>query len=233
MKLYMICFSRPLIWQLVKNRVLAGVEHKEILNRKIQTVVDIGANKGQFSLAASEYTDAKIYAFEPLPDPARTFRKVFHDRKNVRLFEYAISDKSGTTEMHISGKEDSSSLLKIGELQSEHFPGTQEVGTVQIESAPLINFIASDDLTETSLLKLDVQGFELQALKGCQPLLSQFSYIYCECSYIALYEGQALVTEVITFLENSGFQLSGVYNTQVDHLGNHIQADFMFSNKAS
>lgn len=55
---------------------MAGVEHKAALSRPLETVVDIGANRGQFSLAARAISGAKVVSFEPLPDVAVIFPKI-------------------------------------------------------------------------------------------------------------------------------------------------------------
>ena len=92
----------------------------------------------------------------------------------------------------------------------------------------LIDVISKSDLSEVSLLKLDVQGFELHCLKGCAELLTCFSWVYCECSFIELYKEQALAYEVIQWLCERHFVLTGIYNVSYDGGGQAIQADFLF-----
>ena len=84
------------------------------------------------------------------------------------------------------------------------------------------------DLAAPALLKLDVQGYELQALRGCETLLDAFAWVYCECSFVALYEGQALADEVIAWLRVRGLRLVGVNNMANDRDGRAVQADFLF-----
>jgi hypothetical protein len=55
------------------------------------------------------------------------------------------------------------------------------------------------------LLKIDVQGSELQVLQGRRPALDLIDEVYCECSFVELYEGQALADEVICHLRDRGF----------------------------
>ena len=52
----------------------------------------------------------------------------------------------------------------------------------------------------------DEQGFELTALQGCEELLDRFEWVYAECSFIELYEGQALADEVIAWLRERGLR---------------------------
>ncbi len=74
-----------------------------------------------------------------------------------------------------------------------------------------------------------MQGFELEALRGCESLFGCFRYVYCECSFVELYDGQALAHEVIDYLSQHGFKLAGVYNMTYDKQGIAIQADFLFN----
>jgi len=71
---------------------------------------------------------------------------------------------------------------------------------------------------------------ELAALKGCEDLPDCFDYVYAECSFMELYEGQAMADEVIAYLRTHGFQLQGIYNMSCDRQGRAIQSDFLFSN---
>lgn len=222
------------VWReaLRRHRVAAGVEHARILHKlgPARMVVDIGANRGQFALAVrNEYPEAQILSFEPLVVPAAIFQEVFQGDERVRLVQAAIGPERGEAPIHISARDDSSSLLPISNLQSETFPGTEEVGSSTIQVGPLDSFVMAEALTAPALLKLDVQGYEYQALQGCESLLHCFAYVYCECSFVELYYGQKLVADVIDWLAARGFRLRGMYNAFYDPQGVAIQADFLFS----
>jgi len=214
----------------LKKGVAAAIEHQNTLKTlSCKTVVDIGANKGQFSLLSRQcFPDAKIISFEPLPAPAKIFNQVFIDDKNTVLHNVAIGIKEEEAIIHLSQSDDSSSLLPVSDLQEEIFPGTSEVGTTMVSVAPLDIFLSKADIKSPALLKLDVQGFELDALMGCESLIASFDQIYCECSFVELYSGQKMAPDIIAWLYKRGFILRGVYNMSYDDKGQAIQADFMF-----
>ena len=81
------------------------------------------------------------------------------------------------------------------------------------------------------MLKLDVQGFEYEALIGCESMLAHFDWVYCECSFVELYSGQKLAADVIDWLDSKGFELKGIYNSAYDKSGRAVQADFLFIRK--
>lgn len=64
---------------------------------------------------------------------------------------------------------------------------------------PLADALPAADIAAPALLKLGVQGFELQALLGCEDLLDRFAYVYVEYSFVELYEGQAFADAVIAW----------------------------------
>tara|TARA_B100000575_G_C23138528_1_gene662022 strand:- start:2529 stop:3260 length:732 start_codon:yes stop_codon:yes gene_type:complete len=210
--------------------VAAAIEHDFFFRRySFDTIVDIGANKGQFSLVMKKnFPMANILAFEPLHQPFLTYSKIFEDDRCVKIFNSAIAPNEDVVEINVSRSCDSSSLLEISDLQDEVFPGTSAIGSESITTGPLDSFVSKEQIQGTSLLKLDVQGFELEALRGCNTLLSLFDMVYCECSFFELYTGQALAPEIIEFMTMKGFVLQGFNNVAYAKDGRTIQADFIF-----
>ena len=83
------------------------------------------------------------------------------------------------------------------------------------------------------LVKLDVQGFELAALQGMPNLLEQALFVYTEVSFVELYEKQPLADEIIAWLADRGFSLSGVHNPTFMENGATVQADLLFTRRKS
>jgi len=220
---------------LLRYRVAAAVEHAVVLRDlgDCRTVVDIGANRGQFALMAwQRFPKARIVSFEPLPRPVASFRATFSSEARVSLHEAAIGTDAGEAIIHVSKRDDSSSLLPITATQNATFPGTAEASTATIRVGPLREFVTEEQIEAPALLKLDVQGFELQALQGCESLLHLFAHVYVECSFVELYAGQALADEVIAWLRNRGFKLRALYNPAQDKGGRVVQADFLFARES-
>src|SRR5215469_5386956 len=188
----------------------AAVEHWRALSGlDVATVVDIGANKGQFALFVMEvFPGVTVYSFEPLNEPATRLRKMLAGK--VKLFETAIGPYEWQGTIYVSRRSDSSSLLPIAK-QSQVFPGTELKEERIIPITPLTSHLSQEDIKQPAMLKIDVQGYELETLIGCDPLLSCFQYVYLECSFTELYQGQALAEDIILYLVERNFQLSGVY----------------------
>lgn len=235
-RIYKLCiilknsYYRKVFFQ---NFVATSIEHTKVLaelrKNNIRTVIDIGANRGQFSLAArNAFPNARIISFEPLSEPAEIFRAIFKDDPLVTLHEMALGQEISETVIHVSNADDSSSLLPISDLQNELFHGTSEKEIRKVDVKPLDAVLSRSDMQSPVLLKMDVQGFEKEVLLGCESLLDAFSFLYIECSFVELYEGQSLAHEVIAFLHEHGFGLAGIYNMNYDQKGLAVQGDFLF-----
>ena len=212
--------------------VAATIEHEGALGGLCaRTVVDVGANKGQFSLFALEiFPKARVWAFEPLAEPRRKYLSVLENEPRAHIFSTGIGPKSEEAVMHVSNRDDSSSLLPITATQTALFPSTYAVGEECVSIAPLSNFLSESEISGPALLKIDVQGYEKEVLKGCSDLLRKFDFVYVECSFIELYQGQALACDVIDILHKNKYKLMGIYNTHFRRNGRAIQADFLFQN---
>jgi FkbM family methyltransferase len=215
----------------LRHGVAPAIEHASLLRQlSFDFVVDVGASRGQFSLVCRRVNPAaKIVGFEPLPEPARIYRTLFADDPNVRLCETALGAASGKMTMHISARDDSSSLLPIASAQTENYPGSGEVGTREVAVTTLGEAISHQEMGHHNMLKIDVQGYELEVLKSADALLPYFEFIYVECSYVPLYEGQPMAEDVIAFLAARGFVLSSSHNLSfVTGTDRPLQADLLF-----
>lgn len=225
--------TTPAYRRALKSGVGATVEHRAALERfSFDTVVDIGANRGQFAtFARATFPQARIVSFEPLKEPGDTFSTLFADDPQVTLVRAAVGATAADLVMHVTEKEDSSSFLEVGELQNATF-GSVVVETRVVRCAPLDQLLAPDSLGASNLLKIDTQGYEQEVLKGSEAYLARFSAIYCELSFVELYKGQPTASPVIRYLHERGFELRGVYN-QASSSKMALQADFLFERSPS
>lgn len=235
-KLFKVMQVRSYRLELLRHRTAAAVEHSNVLAHLRRNcprlVIDIGANRGQFALVARrQFPSAEIVAFEPLQEPALVFQRLFTSDPKVALQEIAIGSNDTNMAIHVSRADDSSSLLPIAALQGQLFPGTEEKEERKVAVRRLDTVLSREDMEQPALLKIDVQGFERHVLEGCSALLPCFTYVYVECSFVELYNGQALAHEIISYLSQFGFVLSGIYNLYYDKKGIAIQGDFLFENK--
>lgn len=219
----------------LRHKVAAAIEHESIIHAlPIGTLIDVGANVGQFSLLTRTlHPSALIYAFEPLATPADRFESVFRGDNSTRLYRYAAAETAGSATINISARTDSSSLLPISNLQNQIFPGTTQLTTAEIQTCRIDDALNNVAIVDPLLIKLDVQGFELAALKGMPNMLDRASMVYLEVSFKELYTGQPSAHDVVAWLSSHGFRLAGANNLVSADDGTSVQADFLFHRAAS
>lgn len=213
----------------LRHGVAPASEHLEVIRMaRPATLIDIGANKGQFSIAVRGlFPNARIIAFEPLKTQADIFERLFRSDPGVELQAYAIAEAAGTATFHIADRPDSSSLFGINKAQSDAF-GVREASSITVELRRLDQCVDLASLPKPILMKIDVQGAELRVLKGLNDF-SLIDFLYVELSFVELYDGQPLASEVIEYARTKGLVLRGIYNQVSTDTFGPTQADFLFS----
>jgi FkbM family methyltransferase len=224
---YLAAASKPAFWPAIARGVMPEVEHIEAirrLNRK--TLIDVGANKGQFSLVARfSFPEIEIHAFEPL-EPERTLLNTILGPP-ARVYPWALSNASDEADFFVTSRHDSSSLLVPGSGQKASY-GVELESVCRVQRRKLAEVIEASRLRKPILLKLDVQGGEIEVLKGAGTALAEIEFIYCEASFVRLYEAQPLIGQITDFLRSFGFSLSGVFNQSTTNVFGPTEADILF-----
>jgi FkbM family methyltransferase len=180
--------------------------------RSVTEVLDVGANAGQFGddLRACGYT-GRIVSVEPLRDPYD--RLVEHVRSDPRwqTERAAVSRTSGTLTMNVSANSVSSSALPILDRHTVAAPSSEYVAREDVPATTVDDLVARHRIDPAAaLLKVDVQGYEMPVFEGAAATLSQFAMVRTELSLVSLYEGQALLPEVVEHLRGHGLALWSV-----------------------
>jgi FkbM family methyltransferase len=176
----------------------------------IRTVLDIGANTGQF---ASQFhrllPDARFYSFEPLEDCYNQLCKNMKAIPGFRAFQFALGDENKQRKMYRNDFSPSSSLLPMEELHKEVFPQTEHTTLEKIEIRRLDDISQELDIVENVLIKIDVQGFEDKVILGGERVVSRASVLIVETSFQSLYQGQHLFDVIYGMLRERGFRYMG------------------------
>jgi len=219
-------------WRLgLRRGVAAAVEHADVLRSlNAATVIDVGANRGQFALAVRALLPrAHVHAVEPLAGAAGVLERLAAAVGGITVHRAAVAPERGPATMQVPARTDSASLLPVGARQTRVFPGTRAVRTETVATAPLGELVPPERVTRPALLKLDVQGAELTVLQASAEVLACVDWVLCECSDIELYDGQALRPDVEAFLADHGFQPVRSDNAVTHPAFGRVQADVLFA----
>lgn len=168
---------------------------------KPQTLCDIGAHAGHWTYVMGRLNPElrHVTMFEPQAAFRRELVSLELPGVEKVVYPFALGAKPGTAT--IKGGTASASLLDAAATQDSYFPGTFDRGAeerVQVEV--LDDVYARDGLPNPDLVKLDVQGFELEVLRGAEAVLRRARYLVVELSFQPFYAGQPPLWELLRFL---------------------------------
>ena len=161
-------------------------------------IIHIGAHYGE---EIPEYINNKIndiVLFEPLCENFSILEQnVKNLNANIQGYQVALGSNPGSVTMYVSSNQkQSSSILKPKVHLTQHpdvsFPSTEEV-----EVKTLDQF----EITNCNFINMDVQGYELEVLKGGEKTLKYVDYVYCEVNRDEVYENNALIEEIDEYLQ--------------------------------
>jgi FkbM family methyltransferase len=196
----------------------------------INTVIDVGANTGQFASAVHTVLPrAKIYSFEPLPDCYSELSTRMAGVPSFRPFNVALGAETGSITFNQNTFSKSSSVLEMAPLHKQAYPWTAVTAPVTVQMQPLDDFCEELELMPEVLVKIDVQGYEDRVLRGGERVIRTASYVLIEASFQNLYNDQASFSAVYDILRSYGFDYAG----GIDHLkspidGRVLQEDALF-----
>jgi FkbM family methyltransferase len=193
----------------------------------IDVVLDVGASDGAWARRLrDEGYRGRIVCFEPLDEPVPKI-------SGCEWRRLALGNRSGRAVLHVTGNRQSSSLLTMTPLHLRHAPESREERTIEVDIAPL-DELGLVSAGERAYLKLDVQGAELDVLAGAEKALSRVRVAEVELSAVTLYDGQALIGEVIEHLRGAGLCLIGIEPSFRDRqTGDLLQANGFFRRAAA
>jgi FkbM family methyltransferase len=166
-------------------------------NMDVKGIIHIGGHYGE---EIDEYVRngiQEIVIFEPLSDSFDILCENIKDlNANIIAHQVALGPKETSATMYVSDNEKQSSSLLKPKVHITHHPHVKFPETEEVEVKVLDDF----NYTEYNFINMDVQGYELEVLKGAKKTLENVNYVYCEVNRDEVYEGNAYVEELDEFL---------------------------------
>lgn len=193
------------------------------------TLVDVGANVGNFVQAASRLKTLKsVYAFEPQPSCQLELAARLQRIPAATLIPAAVGRIDGHLEFHVTENSRMASGLRPDEGMNSAY-ATNDFTVTETISVPMVTLdSALPEGVDFGLLKLDVQGFEIEALAGASQTLRRTSAVLIEVNYVRHYSAGATFDDIYRALRGQGFRLFGISEPFGSADGEPLWADAMF-----
>lgn len=185
-------------------------------------IIDVGANVGDVTLAAlRSFPDCKVICFEPVSNSYSLLSKRLVPFANrVTLIKKALSDKDDLSEINITSFHGANSIHKQSIYHSSANPSINELKKESIELVKLDNYLDKFDNQRVDVLKIDVEGHELNVLRGGAKFISQYvDTIIIECSIMRdeSWENQS-IAEIFKSLSDLGFRFINLFDVHYANL---------------
>ena len=169
----------------------------------ITGIIHVGAHKAEELDAYLSKGIERILWIEANPYQYPLLQKRIKNFPFMHLGKFAAGNKIANTSINIASNTASSSILDLG-MHSHYYPNIIYKSSVNVSMMPLDYFFESSGLNPKSFnfMNLDIQGFELEALKGAKQLLKNIDYVYTEVNIENVYENCCLIDEIDYFLSD-------------------------------
>jgi FkbM family methyltransferase len=200
----------------------------------IDLILDVGANYGQFSTQQLKLGYiGSIISFEPLKGPFKQLCNEASQHEDWYCFNCALSNNSESKILHVADNEGaSSSFLEFADHHnlnaSVDFVGDEEVQSMRLDD---FSHACLDYHSNTIMLKLDVQGHEMEVLDGASNLLSFVDLVFIEVFLLPLYQQSYILVDYVDRMNKLGFVPIATFFNMRSAEGFDLAQDILFVRK--
>lgn len=195
-----------------------------------ETILDIGAHLGEWSrMAKSVFPQADLVMVEPQAEMKPFLDRLCARYPDSRWFQMGLGAEAGKRVLNIQDDFAGSSFLKDQTAKPFHLEKQREVPVSTVDL-----LIREHKIPLPDLVKIDVQGFELEVLKGAQECLGNTEVFIVESSLFRFYAGQPIFHEIIEFMADRNYLVYALMNLQSRPLDGALgQVDVCFAKQGS
>ena len=204
-----------------------------IFKSKIYGIVHIGANELEELSSYLKKNIKRIVWIEPNPNKYKLIEKKLSKYDEMFLGKFAAGSKKKKLFLNISNNSQSSSLLEMGTHKTS-YPNIFYVSKVEVEVLAFDEWLKerSLDKRKYNFINIDIQGYELEALKGMRRQIKNADYIYLEVNFRQVYLNCSQIEDIDKFLSEFNFYRVGTYKTRRGWGDAIYVKDYILINKA-
>ncbi len=187
----------------------------EILRRyRVDCVLDVGANRGQYArLLRGIGFRGRIISFEPVPHIFAELSKAAAQDDLWEAHQVALGREAGELEMNVVPGT-LSSLLPPSDFGARRYATLRDVHVQRVPVRridEMLRRLVPAGTQPRILLKLDTQGFDLEAFAGLGTVAEQVVALQSEVALLTIYERMPRLPEALAVYEGAGFEVTGMY----------------------
>lgn len=182
----------------------AGFHRFSHLGLPIETIIDVGAAAGTWSLEALRvWPNASYVLLEPLLERRPVLESLTQQHKNFSFLPFAAGNKKTSVNFVIADDLDGSGIAS----------SDTDLSLIRsVEVIRLDEVVRDKNLKGPFVIKLDTHGFEVPILEGCTGILNGVSLFIIECYGFQIADNSLLFWEMSHYMEKLGFRLFDVVN---------------------
>jgi FkbM family methyltransferase len=210
-------------------RSISILKSKSIFDNFI--ILDIGGSNGKTAIMYSDaFPLSSVYVFEPIKETFEVLLHNIRNNKNIIAINKAVGNKEGKEKINVAKRISASSLLDLkADKSSKLFAeNLEKVKTEEITICKIDKEVPTD--SKIGIMKIDVQGFELEVLKGAELTIQKTFIILLEVNNHGGYSGSPKYYEIDLKLRESGFFLYDLCPSTRDN-GRLKEWDVIYANK--
>ena len=168
---------------------------------KIIGISHFGAHLGQEVSIYNELNINNVHLFEPQKKIFETLKTNLGTKPNIKFYNYGLGSENKIVQLYLDESDGQSSSILEPLMHLEMNPNVSFQGKEEIEIKRYDDLL----IDNVNFLNIDIQGYELEALKGAYKILHNIDYIYLEVNRDYVYKDCSLVKDIDDFLKQFNF----------------------------
>jgi FkbM family methyltransferase len=204
----------------------------------IDCVLDVGANAGQYRdfLRDKVLYDGPIISFEPVSHHIDALRERSRGDRDWHIEGYALGSSDGSMPINVMVSDQFSSFLEPDHGRVKDYAGLNvpcHTETVTVRTLDVVLPVLQERFGfDRPYLKIDTQGFDIEVLRGATESLPAVKALQTEASVIGIYKGMPQYMDIIRYLDQRGFDITGLYPVSRDSALRLVEFDCVMINRA-